>query len=56
LIDGTPVETNTAKTAPMMSAALVIVRALVERPSATARRVSPVALNRSRMRLGRNAS
>ena len=42
-IDGTPVATNTAKTATMITAAELIVRALPARPSATARRVSPVA-------------
>jgi hypothetical protein len=43
LIAGVPVVANTAKTATMMSAALVIVRALAARPSATARLVSRVA-------------
>jgi hypothetical protein len=43
LIDGTPVMANTAKTATMINAALVIVRALAASPSATARFVSPVA-------------
>jgi hypothetical protein len=43
LIDGVPVIANTAKTATMIAAALVIVRALADSPSATARRVSPVA-------------
>ena len=43
LIDGTPVPANTAKTATMISAALVMVRALRASPSPTARRVSPVA-------------
>jgi hypothetical protein len=56
LIDGTPIETKTAKTATMISAALVIVRALVDSPSATARRVSPVASKRSRIRLRRKTS
>jgi hypothetical protein len=56
LIDGTPIETKTAKTATMISAALVIVRALVDSPSATARRVSPVASKRSRIRRRRKTS
>ncbi len=42
-MDGTPVPTKTANTATMISAAEVIVRAEPARPSATARRVSPVA-------------
>ena len=43
LVDGTPTETKIAKTATMITAADVIVRALAESPSATARVVSPVA-------------
>jgi hypothetical protein len=43
LIDGTPVPANTAKTATMISAALVMVPALARSPCATAVRVSPVA-------------
>ena len=41
LIEGTPVRTKTAKTEVMISAAEEIVRALEERPSATARSLSP---------------
>jgi hypothetical protein len=40
----------------MMSAALVIVRALAASPSPTDRRASPVARQRSRMFESRNAS
>jgi hypothetical protein len=40
----------------MISAALVIVRALEVRPSPTARRVSPVARQRSRMFESRKTS
>ena len=43
LIDGTPTAMNTPNTATMISAAEEMVRALAARPSATARRVSPVA-------------
>jgi hypothetical protein len=43
LICGTPVSVNVPKTTTMNSAALVITRALACSPSATARRLSPVA-------------
>ena len=55
-IDGTPVATKVANTAHMMSAALVIVRALLASPPATAERVSAPAPKRSLMRLSRNTS
>ena len=45
-----------AKTATMIAAALVIVAALDARPSATARRLSPVISKRSRTRESRNTS
>lgn len=43
LIDGTPVNANTLNTHTTISAALVIVDALEDKPSTTARLVSPVA-------------
>lgn len=53
---GTPALTNDRKTATMMSAALVIVAALVARPCATARVLSPLIAYRSRMRVSMNTS
>lgn len=47
---------KTTKTKTMISAALVIVRALLARPPATDVSVSPVAEKRSRMRLSRKIS
>ncbi|SGN34776.1 Uncharacterised protein [Mycobacterium tuberculosis] len=53
---GMPANANPQNTAIMINAALVIVRALVRTPYATASRVWPVCRNRSRIRVSRKIS